>query len=288
MRADEAMARRPLVTIDGDETLEKAARLMLEHGVRHLPVVDEGRLVGVLSERDLLSFRGYGGLQAPVSTAMTKEPVTATPEESIAEVAKRMAARKLGCLPIVENERILGIITTTDLLSFHVGRGDVARAQMRPLEGAARDLMTHDPLSIHFDDSLLDAVARMSRRGIRHLPVVDGDSRPIGMLSDRDVRRALGGIAAREGEADVNRRVTEYRVGDVATLPAMTIEERTSLNTVARRFVDDRIGALAVVDDAGRLSGVISYIDILERLLDEMHSPSGVAAIPPEPMMPVH
>ncbi len=82
------------------------------------------------------------------------------------------------------------------------------------------------------------------------------------------------------------RRVVDYRVADVATFPAMTLEETASLRAAVQRFVDDRVGALAVVDKDGRLSGVLSYIDVLESLAGVVHA-SGVAAAPPGPTMPV-
>ena len=284
MQAREAMSRAQPLVVDADEKLERAARVMLENGIRHLPVLEHGKLAGVLSERDLLAFHGYGGLQAPVSEAMKREVEWARADDDVSQVAERMAAHKLGCMPLVDGEEVVGIVTTTDLLGLEVAQAPAPRAWL--LERTAGDLMSAEPLHVHPDDRLLDALSRMSQRGVRHLPVVDGERRPVAMLSDRDVRRAIGDVAAREGESGVARRVVEYRVQDVASVPVMVVEERTPLSGFLRRFVDDRVGAVAVVDDEGRLAGVVSYIDVLDELAGRVHEPSGVAAVPPEPMLP--
>lgn len=284
MQAREAVARTAVVTVGTDETLERAARLMLAHGIRHLPVLEaDGRLVGLLSERDVLGVRGYGviAMQSAVRTAMATPVETARADAPLEEVAERLATRRIGCLPLVDGDRLVGILTTTDLLAQQVDR----RRAVRALEGVASDVMTHDPVTAHPDDLLLDAVARMSQRGVRHLPVVDGLGRPLGMLSDRDVRRVLGNLASREGESGLERRVAEYRVGDVATIPVMTVEPETTLELVVRRFVDDRVGALAVVADDGTLAGIVSYIDVLKTLVGERHEPAETAAFPPEPSL---
>ncbi|MFM2153665.1 MAG: hypothetical protein RL199_2100, partial [Pseudomonadota bacterium] len=72
MQVRDALGPTPVVTVKDTDTLERASRLMLEHGCRHLPVLSEGDLVGVLSDQDIVAFRGYGGLRAPVAMAMTR------------------------------------------------------------------------------------------------------------------------------------------------------------------------------------------------------------------------
>lgn len=284
MQVRDAIARSKVVVVDVNDTIEHAARLMLERGIRHLPVLDGGRLVGVLSERDVLSFRGYGGLKAPVSMAMVREGLeTARPDESLEAIGKRMAGHKLGCLPVLEGTTLVGILTATDLLAGHVGG---PRVLVHPLEAPVREAMTPDPLTAHPDDRLLDVVGRMAGRGVRHLPVVDGDLRPLGMLSDRDVRRALGESAATEGESGVERRVGDYRVQDVARMPALSVDAEASLAEAAQRMVDSHVGAVAVTGNDGRLAGIVSYVDVLTRALGQLHGPSGVVAVPPEPMVP--
>jgi acetoin utilization protein AcuB len=120
-------------------------------------------------------------------------------------------------------------------------------------------LMTPAPATAAADDSLLDAAARMSDRGVRHLPVVDGDRRIIGMLSDRDVRTAVGDVA-RGADTSLGRGL---RVADVMTRDAYVVGQNAPFADLVQLFIDQRIGAVPVVDERGHLVGIISYVDVL-------------------------
>lgn len=98
-----------------------ARNQMRTRGVRHLLVEQGGEIIGVLSERDL----GGPKLTASagvVSDVMTRNVVTASPEMTIRQAANLLRGRSIGCLPVTEGERAVGIVTTTDLLEL-IGRG---------------------------------------------------------------------------------------------------------------------------------------------------------------------
>ena len=119
-----------VVSISADDTLRIVKEIM-EHGsVRHLPVVRRGELVGVVSQRDLLkaSLSNVMGLPAEeqslflegvsITEVMSSPPVTATVDASVQEAAKLMAERKIGCLPVLDAEKLVGIVTETDVLRY--------------------------------------------------------------------------------------------------------------------------------------------------------------------------
>lgn len=113
----------PARTVPSTMSLADAYRLMHERDLRHLPVVDEGRLVGVVTDRDLRlvtsSLHPHPFERtAAVGEIMSKDLVTATPLDPVEEAARQMRRRKIGCLPVVEEdeEEVVGIVTGTDLL----------------------------------------------------------------------------------------------------------------------------------------------------------------------------
>ncbi|MDH3726415.1 MAG: CBS domain-containing protein, partial [Myxococcales bacterium] len=112
--------QRNVVTVTEGDALTLARQLMLWRGVRHLPVVRTGRVVGILSERDLLSSIGPVGAQhtieGTVEDAMKHPVETIEPLAPLADVAATMSVKKLGCLPVVREGELVGIITNTDLL----------------------------------------------------------------------------------------------------------------------------------------------------------------------------
>jgi CBS domain-containing protein len=119
-----------VIRISADDTLWTVKEIMDLAHVRHLPVVHQGVLVGVVSQRDLLraSLSNVMGLPADeqkvflegvkIGDVMSEEPVWIAPEASIREAARVMAERKIGCLPVVEAGELIGIVTETDVLHF--------------------------------------------------------------------------------------------------------------------------------------------------------------------------
>jgi CBS domain-containing protein len=106
--------------------------------VRHMPVVHGGRLVGVVSERDLLraslsNLTDFGNdqrrafLQAvEIRRVMSSPPVVIHPDATPEEAALMMAEQKIGCLPVLDGEDLVGLVTETDLLRYFAGMDDPA------------------------------------------------------------------------------------------------------------------------------------------------------------------
>jgi acetoin utilization protein AcuB len=114
----EVMTRAPF-TIGGEQSLAAAAHRMADLHVRHLPVLHGGRLVGVVSERDVALVESLAGVdpqRVPVSEAMTDEPYSCASTDPLAVVARTMAERRLGTALVVDEGKLVGLFTTTDAL----------------------------------------------------------------------------------------------------------------------------------------------------------------------------
>jgi acetoin utilization protein AcuB len=112
-------------TLEPEDTLLKASDIFLCRRIRHLPViVSKNRLVGLLSQRDLAVYRsllgGDGWEDIEVARAMRAPVETASPADSLTDAAARMRDKKLGCLPIVENGALIGLVTLIDILDAEV------------------------------------------------------------------------------------------------------------------------------------------------------------------------
>lgn len=123
-------------------------------------------------------------------------------------------------------------------------------------------LMTRVPATVAADDHLLDAAARMAERNVRHLPVVDGDRHVVGILSDRDVRTAVGDSSRPLHPDDARVRMRSLRVADAMTRDVFVVSQDAPFADVVRVFTDQRVGAVPVVDDGEHLVGIISYVDV--------------------------
>lgn len=110
-----ALMQRSPVTISSEAKLEEARRLMAEYEVRHLPVVDAGKLVGMLGSGDLGPHIGQLE-RTKVNAAMTPDPTTVRADTDPATAARLMIEKRVRALPVVEGERVVGVLSATDIL----------------------------------------------------------------------------------------------------------------------------------------------------------------------------
>ncbi len=106
-------------SVGKEQPLSVAQRLMRENGVRHLPVLEHGKLVGIISERDLLFVQAITGVDlasTKVEDAMTQSVYCVPPEQRLRAVVAEMAEHRYGCAVIVEGAKVVGVFTTTDAL----------------------------------------------------------------------------------------------------------------------------------------------------------------------------
>lgn len=108
----------PVFTVSSDTPMEKVAALLKEKGCTGLPVVEGEKLVGVISRRDFIKVKRESQLKSPVKAFMSTNIITITPGKSPIQAAKLMTKHDIGRLPVVENERIIGIITRSDTMLY--------------------------------------------------------------------------------------------------------------------------------------------------------------------------
>lgn len=121
-----------LVTLSATETLREAVRLELQRRIRHIPIVDaDGKLLGIVTDRDIkralpspltgqLAREEYDSVldETQLQKVMTRDPVSVSPDATLSEAVQIMFEKKIGGLPVVENEKLVGIFTQTDALAL--------------------------------------------------------------------------------------------------------------------------------------------------------------------------
>jgi len=133
MKVKDLMSKK-LFTVGPEDMLDKVFFLFNFEAIRHMPVIEKGKVVGVLSDRDLKKIMGarkkivtdkVDGTQftvhaRKVRTIMDRGVTTIGPDEQAADAAAIMAKRKIGCLPVVKKGKLVGMITSTDILRAYV------------------------------------------------------------------------------------------------------------------------------------------------------------------------
>lgn len=107
-----------LITVDSRKSIDYALRLMREYNIRRLPVVEGGRLLGMIVQHDIeIALRRPGVIpETPVDWVMTKELWTTTPEADLAEAIGELITHKISALPVLDGSSLVGLISEIDVL----------------------------------------------------------------------------------------------------------------------------------------------------------------------------
>jgi CBS domain-containing protein len=117
-------------------------------------------------------------IREPIRSLGPPRPLSLAPGATVRDAIRTMREHRVGCLLVVERESLVGIITERDLL-LKLEDGSLARP--------VRDLMTPEPEVLTPDDPIVYALNKMSVGGFRHVPLVDGEGRPVGIISVKDI-----------------------------------------------------------------------------------------------------
>jgi CBS domain-containing membrane protein len=267
----------PVFTLSATQSLALAESLMSLARIRHIPVLEDGKVVGLVTHRDLLAAsisalapltadeRSSLQLSVPVSRIMRKEVWTIDPRALATNAARLMRDHGIGCLPVVDDGRLAGIVTEADLLRLVTDSLDLARP---PRRWTAADAMTPSPITLSVDASLADARAAMDRHRIRHLPLLDG-ARPVAVVSDRDLRVA----EVVYSEPAKARAVRAIQL--LGTERAHAVRPSAPLDEVLLEMAERRLDAVVVLEDA-RLVGIVCALDGCRLLGQHLRADHGV------------
>ncbi len=268
MKISDIMTPHP-VSISDLASVDVAMRTMDTHRIRHLPVVDRSKLVGVVSDHDLLQATGWlparvrdvfdpESRRKLVRDVMQRPPITTSSKVGVLSACLDLLGRRIGCLPVVDDGELVGVLSEMDVLGLYV----------RTIGGEPEDQpvgvrMTPNPVTLGEAATLAHAAELMLSIGARHLPVVAA-GRLVGLLSDRDLYRATG-----------SNRDPEGRVDEVMTRDVVAIVPDDPLSRAAELMVRHRVSAIPVVENE-LLEGLITLSDLLDHCLVTLRDPAPI------------
>lgn len=257
---------------------------MEERGIHHLVVETGGRVEGMLSDRDILLSTGWmlaterridtgQGSQVigptRIEQIMSRPAQTLSNNDSTRHAARAFMTGKISAAAVVEADRLVGIVADADLVRWLITLAADGNTADRLLSSPVQALMRANVLTLSPEASIGDIVDLFRRYRIRHVPVTTGGVLT-GIISDRDVRRALGWCCMRDMEADEEARLFDgpRKSVDIMQSDVQTIGRLAPLSAALLRMLEERIHSLVVVDADG-LIGIITQTDFVKFIARE-------------------
>jgi CBS domain-containing protein len=192
-KVSDVMTVSPL-TVRPDSLIPKAARIMLENKITALPVLEKGALVGILTNSDFLRFiiEEYPSLKKTilVENYMSDEVVTVEKDTNILEIHRLMGVKRIRCVPVMEGEQLVGIVTRTDLMSSDPSRltsSEDKDLALKILTQPVEKIMVQPVLTISPKVELPEAAQMMLDHKLHSLPVVNDEKKLVGIITESDL-----------------------------------------------------------------------------------------------------
>jgi len=257
-----------LITVDKDQNLSDALKLLRKHNVSRLPVTNNKELVGIISERDIANKLGsskYESMPASrlhISSVMVKDVFTVPKTMQLEDVAKLMLDNGIGSVPVVdEDEKMVGIVSKADFVTLATG---IAFDKIAVKEVMSKELVTVSPT-----ERIVHARRQMIENHVGRVPVVD-DGKLVGMITSKDLMRAFIDFRKKVPEKYQKSQIKELLVEDIMSSNPTSVTKDMSITEVSQIIMETGFNGLPVVED-DNVIGIITQTDIL-KLIEKLES----------------
>ena len=267
------IAKTSVITIAPTTPVYEAIQLMSKQGFRRIPVSDPGtkRLLGMITATDIANYFGggdkfqiiqqkyasnfYKAINEPIRTLMVKDVFSVLTTATMEEAIKRMIERRVGGLPVIDEEgKIWAIITERDVINLFTGKISGVKVS---------EVMSEKVHAISPSTTIFEAAKLMTSQGFRRLPLVM-DKKLVGIVTVMDIVRYFGSKQVFQHlQAGTVTKVLQTPVTEIAAKNVVTVEPQMDVGVAARLMSENKIGALPVVEDS-KIVGIITERDFFK------------------------
>jgi CBS domain-containing protein len=240
---------RDVVTACPGQTIFSAAKTMSDRGVSCVVVLEDDRIVGILTEKDIL--RGVATQsthfgRTKVAQGMTCPVETIVASRSIVEAGRMMDARRIRRLPVVENGRLVGLVTQTDIT-----RGLISLSPLRYIS----DIMTRTVATVDIDATAEEAAAVMAQHNISCVAVLHREE-VAGICTEKDLLKRVVAL-----EKDPSRT----RIAEIMSFPVVVVPPSYSILSASKKMESMHLHRLLVMEEK-TIRGIVTRTDILRAI----------------------
>jgi len=255
MKVKDVMTK-DVIFVDKDVNLRQVLKLMKKHSITKIPVVEDKKLIGVITDNIIayklgsIRKKGIPASRLHASSVTDKVFETVSPDTDVKTILKKVGEPGPTMLNVVVDEYLVGVVTKADLLPLVTG------------DTKLRDIMNKQVITVSSEDRVIHARRIMIDENIARLPIVD-DGKLVGVISDTEIAFALADIKRSFSLGRQKHHLEELLVGDVMKSPAIWTTSNISVTDAAKIMMKKNIGFLPIIENEN-IDGVVTRTDLLK------------------------
>jgi CBS domain-containing protein len=258
MKVKEIMTTE-VITVDKDVSLKRVLDLMKKHDITKIPVLEEKKFFGLVTDNVIayklgsIRKRGITASRLHASSVTEKDVKVISPEEDIKNILKSVGEPGPTMLPVVEKQKVIGVITKANLLPLVKSKNQLYSIMQRKVH------------SVGLDDRVIHARRIMITENIARLPVLD-DKKLVGIISDLEIAFAFASLKKSFSLGKQKHQLDELLVRDAICTHVVWTTPSTTIFDAAQLMLKQNVGALPLLDKE-KLVGMVTRTDLLKTIV---------------------
>jgi len=258
MKVKEIMTTK-IITVDKDDSLKLVLDLMEKHSITKIPVTEEKKFFGLVTDNVIayklgsIRKRGITASRLHASSVTEKEVPVISPEEDVKNILKSVGEPGPTMLPVVEKEKLVGVVTKADLLPLVTNKNQLHSIMQKKIH------------TVSLEDRVVHARRIMITNNVARLPVLD-EKKVVGIISDVEIALAFASLKKSFSLGRQKHRLDELLVKEVMRTPVVLSNPSMSIYDAAQLMLKQNVGALPLLENE-KLVGMVTRTDILKTIV---------------------
>ncbi len=258
MKIKEIMTTK-IISVDKDDSLKLVLDLMKKHDITKIPVLEEKKFFGLATDNVIayklgsIRKRGITASRLHASSVTEKEVKVVSPDEDVKNILKTVGEPGPTMLPVVENDKLVGVVTKADLLPLVKSKNQLYSIMQKKVH------------AVSIDDRVVHARRIMITENIARLPVLE-EKKLVGIISDVEIALAFASLKKAFSLGKQKHHLDELLVKDVMRAPVVWTNPSMSIFDAAQLMMNHNIGALPLMENE-KLVGMVTRTDLLRSIV---------------------
>jgi CBS domain-containing protein len=258
MKVKEIMTTK-MITVDKDDSLKLVLDLMKKHDITKIPVTEEKKFFGLVTDNVIayklgsIRKRGITASRLHASSVTEKQVLMISPEEEVKNILNSVGEPGPTMLPVVEKEKLIGIITKANLLPLVTSKNQL------------HSIMQKKVLTVGLDERVIHARRIMITNNVARLPVIE-EKKLVGIISDIEIALAFASLKKSFSLGRQKHHLDELLVKDVMRSPVVWSNPSMSISDAAQLMLKQNVGALPLLEN-DKLVGMVTRTDLLKTIV---------------------